>query len=260
MIDTHSHIYLEEFSGEEDAVVSRAKEAGVSHIILPNVDFEDFERMHALHSRYPEYTSMAMGLHPTSVTEDYAQDLDRTLEEIYRHRDKYVAVGEIGMDLYWDEQFKAQQEAVLKAQLTVANECSLPVIIHCRKALREMLDVLDMTATHYTPMVMHSFTGTAEEVREIRRRSDKCEFYFGMNGICTFKKANLENTILEIGIEHILTETDSPYLAPVPNRGKRNESAYVRFVLNKLSEVFSKSIEEMDSITTTNAKRLFGLK
>ncbi len=260
MIDTHSHIYLEEFAGEEDAVVSRAKDAGVSHIILPNVDFEDFERMHTLHSKYPEYTSMAMGLHPTSVTKDYHRDIERTLEEIYSHCGEYVAVGEIGMDLYWDEQFKTYQEEVLKAQLTAANECSLPVIIHCRKALAEMLKVIDTTAVHYTPMVMHSFTGTVDEVRQIRRRSDKCEFYFGINGICTFKKANLENTILEIGLEYILTETDSPYLAPVPNRGKRNESAYVRFVLNKLSEIFSKSVEEMDAITTANAKRLFGLK
>lgn len=257
MIDTHSHIYLPEFDEDRDAVIMRAQEAGVKHIILPAVDFESFPAMWKLHDKYPEYTSLAMGLHPTSVNKYFKTPLEHTLMNIFGSQE-YVAVGEIGLDLYWSQEFLEEQVFVFMEQMMAARQIDLPVIIHCRNAIYEILAMFaDILKEHFPPIVFHSFTGTPKEVQMIRSFGKHTEFYFGINGISTFKKANLDATIKEIGLEHLLLETDSPYLAPVPYRGKRNESAYVAQVCKKVAEVLGVSYEEVDEITTRNANSIF---
>lgn len=254
MIDTHTHVYLEEFNTDRHEAMQRAINAGLQHLIFPNVDFETFDAMHDLHNQYPKFTSMAMGLHPTSITSDYTSDLQRTIDEI--EKGGYVAVGEVGMDLYWDKTFEKQQREILKAQLKIADKLSLPVIIHCRDALKEILEVLDDCKSFMPQLIFHSFTGTAEEVKEIRKHGD---VYFGINGIVTFKNAKLDDTVMEIGLNRLLLETDSPYLAPVPKRGRRNESAYLPFIAEKIGDILSVEKEKVDEVTSSNAISLFKL-
>lgn len=254
MIDTHTHIYQEEFDADRSEVVARAQEAGVRHIILPNVDFESYDAMMALHNEYPEYTSVAMGFHPTSVNADYEHDLQRTLDCI--RQGGWVAVGEVGMDLYWDKTFVEQQKVVLATQMELARNLGLPVIIHCRDAVKETLDVIDSFHGDIPQIVFHSFTGTPDEVKEIRKRGD---IHFGINGIVTFKNGHLEETAKEVGINRLMLETDSPYLAPVPKRGRRNESSFVPYVANKLSEIFDISVDKVSEITDETAIKFFNL-
>lgn len=254
MIDTHTHIYLEEFDEDRDQVMQRAFDAGVDFLIFPNVDFDTFHAMQELHNKYPKNTAMAMGLHPTSVGNDFEITLMRTLEEI--DKGGYVAVGEIGMDLYWDKTFAEQQKIVLQEQLRKASELSLPAIIHCREALKEIAEVFDSCDFALPRMVFHSFTGTANEIRTLRNYGD---FYFGFNGIATFKNSHIEDTIREATPDRVLLETDSPYLAPVPYRGKRNESAFLPKVAEKLALVFDMPIDDLIKKTTDNTHDLFNI-
>lgn len=252
MIDTHTHLYLEEFDADRDDVMSRALESGVSHMILPNVDLTTIVPLHNLHDKYPNCTSMAMGLHPTEVNGDWREQLD-IIEKYFALRD-YVAVGEIGIDLYWDKTYHEEQKRVLDTQLHWAQERNLPVILHCREGLDAILEVFDEYAGTLPQGVFHSFCGTAEDVKRIRERGD---FYFGINGIVTFKKSQIPEVLPEIGIERILFETDSPYLAPVPNRGKRNESSNIPHICRCIASHLGLSEDEASRITDENAKRLF---
>ncbi|MDD2962137.1 MAG: TatD family hydrolase [Muribaculaceae bacterium] len=254
MIDTHTHIYLEEFNDDRNEVINRAINAGVEHIILPNVDFDTFDAMHELHEDYPQFTSMAMGLHPTSIDNYFQSLLSQTMQEIIKG--DYIAVGEIGMDLYWDRTYEIEQRIALEQQLEVAAQQKLPVIIHCREAFKEILQVFDRCMFPLPQMVFHSFTGTAEQVETLRKYGD---FYFGINGIVTFKNAKLDEMVRKVGIDRILLETDSPYLAPVPNRGKRNESAFVVNIANKIAEILGLSLAEVECATNKNAHTLFPL-
>lgn len=254
MIDTHTHIYLEEFNDDRTETMQRAIDAGVSHLIFPNVDFDTFDDMQRLHQQFPAYTSMAMGLHPTSITPTYKDDLARTLTEI--RRGGYVAVGEVGMDLYWDKTYEAQQREILKAQLDVAYELGLPVIIHCREAIAQTLQVIDTCGDKLPRIVFHSFTGSANDIAEIRKRGD---IYFGVTGIITFKNAHLDDMVSAIGIDRLLLETDSPYLAPVPKRGRRNESSFLPHIAQKVADIYSLSIEEVSLRTDKNASTFFNL-
>lgn len=255
-IDTHTHLYLEDFGGETGALeaVDRAVAAGIGRMIFPNVDCSTVEPMKLVQSRRPDVIAMAMGLHPTEVKEDWRERLDEIRCEFGSVAGRYVAVGEIGIDLYWDTTFAEAQMQVLEAQMHWAREASLPVIIHCRDGLDAVLEVLQ--AFPEAKGVMHSFGGTVVDVERIRRTVD---FYFGINGIVTFKNCSLRSVLPAIGPGRMLLETDSPYLAPVPHRGKRNESAYLPLIAAHIAESIGMDIEEVASVTTANATGLFAL-
>ncbi len=252
MIDTHSHLYLEEFDNDRTEAMQRAVAAGLRHLILPNVDLETVEPMLQLHKQYPKYTSIAMGLHPTSVGENFREDLEKTCELL--DSCSCVAVGEVGIDLYWDTTYKEQQMEAFDTQLHWAEERHLPVIIHCREGLQTIADVFRNFSGTLPSCVFHSFGGTNDDVELIRSFGD---FYFGINGVVTFKNSKLSETLPAIGLARILLETDCPYLTPVPHRGKRNESAYVPYIAQKVADTLGVSIDEVSETTDRNAQNLF---
>jgi len=252
LIDSHSHIYSEEFDEDRAEVIERAKSVGVTKLILPNVDAASLQRMLKTEAEYPAYCYAAIGLHPTSVNEDFNSELELVKTELER-RD-YVAIGEIGIDLYWDKQFLNEQITVFRRQLEWALEYNLPVIIHVRDSFNETMKVLNEFAGKGLKGVFHSFTGTADDAAQI---IDFGGFYMGINGIVTFKNSGLSAVVEQIGIEHLLLETDAPYLTPAPYRGKRNESAYLGLICKKMAEIFGKSEKEIDEITTRNVNNLF---
>lgn len=254
LVDTHTHLYLEEFEEGGTTAVRRALDAGIGHMIMPNVDTDTIGPMKRLHAEFPEVTSMAMGLHPTEVGEEWEEALARTTDEFLDSPDSYVAIGEIGMDLYWDATFVRQQMEVLDRQLTLAREHGKPVIIHCRESLDPLLEVME--GHRGLTGVMHSFSGTPTDVDRVRRVAD---LYFGINGIVTFKNSKLAQTLPEITTERLLLETDSPYLAPVPKRGKRNESAYLVHTAAFVAAALGLTPEQTAAITTLNARQLFSV-
>ena len=251
LTDTHTHLYLDDFSPSNEEAVIRAVDAGVGMMIFPNVNLSTVAPMLALHEKFPDSTRVAFGLHPTEVNAQWHKDL----EAIPLDRADAVAIGEIGMDLYWDKTFEAEQMEAFRAQCVKAVELDLPVIIHQREALPQTLEVL-RSLPEIPRGVFHSFTGTADDVKLIRKVGD---FYFGINGIVTFKNARIRDVLPEIGIERILLETDSPYLAPVPHRGKRNESSFLPHIAGYVAQSMGLSAEEVADITTENAKQLFRL-
>lgn len=253
IVDTHTHLYLPEFDVPE-AAVKRALDAGVGHMVFPNVDLTTVEPMLALHERFPSVTSVAMGLHPTEVNDNWMDDLDKIERELKSGRN-YVAVGEIGIDLYWESKYRSQQRDALARQIAWANELVLPVILHCREGLDDLLDVLK-SGNAAVNGVFHSFGGTADDVARIRETGD---FYFGINGIVTFKNSKLREVLPVIGVDRLLLETDAPYLAPVPNRGKRNESSFIVHTAAYVASALGIDREELEEITTANARRLFRL-
>ena len=254
MIDTHSHIYDEVFDDDRSEVINRAKSVGVERIILPNVDSESLPRMLSLEAQYPDYCFVAVGLHPTSVKENYKEELLLVRSELERR--KWIAIGEIGIDLYWDKTFYNEQVIVLQQQIEWALEYNLPVIIHVRDSFRETMTALALYKNSGLRGTFHSFTGTLENAEEILSFGG---FKLGVNGIVTFKNSGLNDVIRHVSLEHILLETDAPYLTPVPFRGKRNESAYVDYVCEKLAETYRVSKQEIDRITTKNAVELFSI-
>lgn len=255
IIDTHTHPYLPNFDSDREEIMSRAAEAGVSHIILPNVDLSTIAPMRSLHSLYPSTTFMAMGLHPTEVGESWRDDMAMIDEEWARNRSDYIAVGEVGVDLYWDKTFREAQMQVFEMQARRAAESDLPLIIHCREALDCTLEVLQ-GLERKPQAVFHSFGGTPRDVDRVRATGD---FYFGINGVVTFKNARLDNTVCEIGAERLLLETDAPYLAPVPHRGRRNEPAYIVDTRDRVALALGIAPSEVEDATTASAKSLFRL-
>lgn len=253
IVDTHTHLYLPEFESPL-AAVERAIGAGVGHMVFPNVDLSTIEPMLALHKLYPGNTSVAMGLHPTEVGDDWESVLAR-IESEFDSTCKFVAVGEIGIDLYWDKTYRLQQREVFRRQVNLAADRGLPVIIHCREGLDDVLDVLSSVERLPTG-VFHSFGGSVADVERIRSIGD---FYFGINGIVTFKNSSLRDVLPAIGIDRLLLETDSPYLAPVPHRGKRNESAFIVHTAAYVANVLCLSQQDVHDITTANASSLFNL-
>ena len=252
MIDTHSHIYAEEFDSDRAEVIARAKAAGITKIILPNVDSESLPRMLQLESEYPGYCFAAIGLHPTSVKENYAEELAIVKKELERR--EYIAIGEIGIDLYWDKSFLKEQIHVFAQQIEWALEYNLPVIIHVRDSFRETMDVLEQFRGKGLEGVFHSFTGTIDQATEI---IDFGGFYIGINGIITFKNSGLDAVVQQIDPRYLLLETDAPYLTPAPFRGKRNESEYLTLVATKLANTFNMNFNQLTKITTENAYKLF---
>lgn len=253
IIDTHSHLYLEQFNEDIDDVISRSKEAGVQNILLPNIDLESINPMRKLYQKDPDYFSMALGLHPTSVGSDYENELNSVLKEF--NSDDFVAIGEIGIDLYWDKTFFKQQQDVLDIQLTLAIENDLPVIIHSRNSFDEIIDVMNPHFRKGVRGVFHCFPGDHKQARYVVDNG----FYIGIGGVLTYKKSNMTEVIENIPIERILLETDAPYLSPVPKRGKRNEPGYLYYIVDKMSEILDVDRDEICHQTTVNAKELFGL-
>lgn len=252
MIDTHSHIYSEEFDADRTEVVRRAKDAGVERIIMPNVDSESLQRMLDTEKQYPDYCYAAIGLHPTSVEENYRDVLDLVRSELERR--KYVAVGEIGLDFYWDKTFIQEQVIAFQTQVEWALEYNLPIIIHVRNSHKETIEALKPFKSKGLKGVFHCFIGGRKEADEIFASGD---FLLGIGGVVTFKNSGLAENLKDIPLQKLLLETDSPYLTPTPYRGKRNESAYMALVCNKLAEVYGIPIEAIDRITTRNADNLF---
>ena len=252
MIDTHSHIYSEEFDTDSAEVIQRAKDIGVQHIILPNVDSESLPRMLQLEAEYPDFCYACIGLHPTSVNTEYKNELKLVESELERR--KYLAIGEIGIDLYWDKSFLNEQVIVFQQQLEWALKYNLPVIIHVRNSFAETMEAMKPFLGKGLKGVFHSFTGTKHEAQEIINLGG---FLLGINGIVTFKNSGLDKTLTNIDIQNIILETDSPYLTPVPFRGKRNESAYINIIAECVSGIYNLNKTEVIETTTRNAKILF---
>lgn len=255
MIDTHSHIYSAEFDNDRPQVMQRAIEAGVTHIVLPNENLESVQRLLDTQVQWPDHISLAVGLHPEEVRDDWSDVLDRMEPILVRH--SWAAIGEVGIDLYWDKTWRHQQMQALERQLGWCVDRRLPFIIHCREALDEVLDVLGQFRGQMPQGVFHCFTGTPHEVDRIRLVGD---FYFGIGGVLTFKKSTLPEALPVIGLDRIVLETDSPYMAPVPHRGQRNESAYVADVARCMATHLGTDLGEVDRVTTDNALRLFPIQ
>lgn len=251
LIDTHSHIFSEEFSTDVDEVVERAVESGVKKIVLPNVDSSSIKNMLDLSDAYPNVCYPLIGLHPTSVKEDYEEELE--IVSYWLKKRTFKGIGEIGIDLYWDSSFLDEQIFVFRQQLRWAKELNLPVVIHVRDSFDETFQVLEEEVDENLKGVFHSFTGSAEQAQKITSWG----FKLGVNGIVTFKNGGLDKVLPHVDLKHLVLETDSPYLAPVPFRGKRNESAYLVNVQKKVADIYNVSENEVAQITTQNAYELF---
>ena len=252
-IDTHAHLYDEAFTNEEDSAIERALEAGVNRIIFPDIDSQTRDVMFALADRHEGVVFPCLGLHPTSIDAGWEREL--SLLEGYLSK-KIWAVGEIGMDCYWSREFIREQQEALRIQLEMAARLDLPVIIHSRESTELIINVIKECKHLSLRGVFHAFSGSAETFRELQKLGD---WYVGIGGVLTYKKASIAETVKQIPLERILLETDSPYLTPAPHRGKRNESSYIPFVAGKLSELTGRDIGEIAAITTENAEKLFGI-
>lgn len=254
LVDTHSHLFLEDFEKDLFQVIERARAAGITHIFMPNIDKETIQPMLSVAETYKGYCFPMIGLHPTSVDVDYREQLHLIEEELSGvHR--YIAVGEIGMDLYWSDSFRKEQQEVFARQLEWALHYDLPVVIHCREAFEQIYEIMNSYKSTSLRGVFHSFTGSvADAVRALEYEN----FYLGINGVLTFKKSHLPELLKEnVPLDRVLLETDSPYLAPVPNRGRRNETSYMVEILKKLSEIYDVLPERVAEITSINALNLF---
>jgi len=253
LIDTHTHIYLPEFDDDRDEVIRRAVESGVVKLLMPNIDMDSVYKMLSVESRYPGICFPMIGLHPTSVKKDSTSQLNK-LENLAANF-KFYAIGEIGIDLYWDQSYLNEQITAFKRQVKYAIDSDLPVVIHSRDSFKEVFNALEEFRGSGLKGVFHAFTGSLEDAR----KAVGMGFKLGIGGIVTFRNSGLDKIVKETGIENIILETDSPYLAPVPHRGKRNESSYLCIVNNKIAELFGITVEEAAEITCSNSVKLFGL-
>ena len=254
MIDTHSHIFSEEFKEDLSEVIARAKEIGVEKIFMPNIDDTSVEDMLNVCQAYPDYCFPMIGFHPTSVEGPDAIYKVREMKKHLVEGHPYIAVGEVGLDLYWDKTWLKEQQLILDEQIQWALEWNLPLVIHCREAFPELFQVLEPYKHTELTGVFHSFTGTVDEARELM---DYSRFMIGINGVVTFKKSTLPEVLQEVPLTKLVLETDSPYLAPVPFRGKRNETSYVKRVAMKLAELYGMENGEVERQTTENALKVF---
>jgi len=252
LIDSHTHLFLEEFDSDRELVIKRAMEVGIQQFCLPNIDKETIEHLNCTADQYPACCYPMMGLHPTSVKTNYQRDLEVIKAELTKR--KYIAIGEIGLDLYWDQTFINEQIAAFEEQLRWSIEWNLPVAIHTREAFPQVFESLYKVGVDRLRGVFHSFGGTREELEEIALCKN---FMIGINGVITYKKADFRDYLPLFPLERIILETDSPYLPPVPYRGKRNEPAYLLNVAVKLAEVYNLSVERIAETTTKNVRRLF---
>ena len=263
LTDTHSHIYAEEFDADRDDVVARAEQAGVGLILLPAIDKESYDRQEALAASRPDLFRQMMGLHPTSVGEDYRSDLELAHDKLFSNPDKYIGIGEVGLDFYWDTTYRRQQIEALELQTGWAQELGKPIVLHLRNgkdggadtdAYAEVFRLLERCA-YRGRGIMHCFSGTMADAE----RAAELGFLIGIGGSLTYKKSTLPDIVRALPLESIVLETDSPFLAPVPYRGRRNESAYVSIVAQKVAEIKDISNDEVAEVTTANACQLFAI-
>jgi len=252
-IDTHAHLYVSAFDEDRDAMIARAKEAGVAQFVLPAIDAETTAAMHALKKKYPSEMHLMIGLHPTHVNATMEDQLAHVWEQLNTH--DFVAVGEIGMDLYWDKTYQSAQQEAFARQIGWALKYDLPIVIHCREAFDEIFEVLEGINDSRLRGIFHCFTGNIDQAQ----RAINFNMLLGIGGVATFKNSGLAETIAEVPLHHIVLETDAPYLAPMPHRGKRNESSYLPFIAAKLAIQYNVSIEKIAKTTSQNAKTVFGI-
>ncbi len=251
LIDTHSHIYSDDFSSDLDEVVQNAYNNGVKKIILPNIDSGSIKRLIDLSNSYPHICYPLMGLHPTSVDADYKEELQAM--EYWLDKQKIYGIGEIGIDLHWETEFINEQKEAFRHQIKLAKTNSLPVVIHVRNSFNEVYSIIKEEQDGSLEGVFHCFTGNTEEAKKIIDQG----FLLGIGGVLTFKNSNLGEILQNVDLKHLVLETDSPYLAPVPKRGRRNESSFLVYIAQKLAEVYHVPVEEVAEITTANARNLF---
>jgi TatD DNase family protein len=253
LIDTHAHLYSKEFDKDIDEVIVRARDNGLSHILLPNIDIESINQLNKLVNRDDVFLKRMMGLHPCSVKDDFKDQLSYIKNELIT---KYCkAVGEIGIDLYWDKTFQIQQEDAFLEQCQWSIDYNLPIVIHSRESTDRIMQLIKTNFNSQLRGVFHCFVGDEKQAHDIIDLG----FYLGIGGVVTFKNSDLRNQLINVPLNRILIETDSPYLAPVPFRGKRNESSYITNVVDELSKIYSLTIEKVSEITTKNALQLFNL-
>ncbi len=250
--DTHTHLYSKEFSEDRREVIERAMEEGITRFFIPAIDSSHTDSMYELEKNYPDNIFLMMGLHPTSVGKDYKEELLH-IEEQFKKRNFY-AVGEIGIDLYWDKSLLKEQQEAFKQQINLAKQYRLPIVIHCREAFQEVFEVLETEKGNDLFGIFHCFTGTFEDAE----RAISYNMKLGIGGVVTFKNGGLDKFLAEIPLRHLVLETDSPYLAPAPFRGKRNESSYLKYIIKKVAELYGVSEEEVARVTTQNSKDVFG--
>lgn len=251
-VDTHTHLFVEQFNEDREEVVQRAMDAGVEVMLLPNIDLESIPQMNALAAKYPNNCFPMMGLHPGSVNENWQETLKTIEKELFEN--KYIAVGEIGIDLYWSREFEEAQKEVFRQQVLWAKELGKPIVIHAREAFDEIFEIIDELNDECLTGIFHCFTGTLEQANHV---IDYGGFKMGLGGVLTYKKTGLDKVIENVDLKHLVLETDSPYLPPTPYRGKRNESSYLLHIAEKLADVQSITLKQVAEVTTQNAKEIF---
>jgi TatD DNase family protein len=251
--DTHTHLYSEQFDNDRTEMIHRALKAGVSRFFIPAIDSNYYNAMISLETAFPDNIFLMMGLHPTHVGENFEEELNFVKQQLGARN--FYAVGEIGIDLYWDKTFLKQQQQAFKTQIQWAKEKNLPIVIHCRDAFDEIFEVLEDVKDNQLFGIFHCFSGDLEQAKKAISFNMK----LGIGGVVTFKNGKIDQFLNEIPLEHIVLETDAPYLAPTPYRGKRNESSYITKVLDKLVEIYNVPAQEIAQITTENSKKIFGI-
>jgi TatD DNase family protein len=251
--DTHTHLYSEEFDQDRNEMIQRAIDAGVTRFFIPAIDSTCTEAMYELEKNHPDHVFLMMGLHPTYVKDNYLEELQHVENELAKR--KFYAIGEIGIDLYWDKTHLPQQQIAFRTQIQWAKKYKLPIVIHCREAFDEIFDILEEEKSPELFGIFHCFSGTHEQAL----RAISYNMKLGIGGVVTFKNGKIDQFLNQIDLKHIVLETDSPYLAPIPYRGKRNESGYLVNVVDKLSQIYRLSANEIARITTDNSKVIFGI-
>lgn len=251
--DTHTHLYSEEFDQDRDEMIQRAINAGVSRFFIPAIDSTCTKAMYELEKNYPDNVFLMTGLHPTYVKENYLEELMHVENELEKR--KFYAIGEIGIDLYWDKTHLEEQQIAFRSQIRWAKKYKLPIVIHCREAFDEIFDILEDEKSADLFGIFHCFSGTYEQAL----RAISYNMKLGIGGVVTFKNGKIDQFLNQIDLKHIVLETDSPYLAPIPFRGKRNESSYLVNVVDKLAQIYGLSANEIAEVTTQNSKAIFGI-
>ena len=251
--DTHTHLYSEAFDEDRDEMISRALAAGITRFFVPAIDSTYSESMYALERKYPTHVFLMMGVHPTHIKDNYKEELDHVTQALETR--KFVAIGEIGIDLYWDKSTLKKQQDAFRIQIQLAKRYKLPIVIHCRDAFDEVFEILEEEKSEDLFGIFHCFTGTLEQAQQAISYNMK----LGIGGVVTFKNGKIDQFLSQIDLKHIVLETDAPYLAPVPYRGKRNESVYIIEVLEKLSSIYGLSAKNVAEITTKNSKDIFNI-
>lgn len=253
--DSHTHLYAEEFDGDREAMMHRAEQNEVLHLLLPAIDSAYHEKMLKVTADFPHLCFPMMGLHPTSVKQNYRDELEIVSGYLSNHALKFWALGEIGIDLYWDKTFEAEQRIAFSDQLDLALEHDLPVVIHTRNSMDIVLEILESRNNRLIRGVFHCFSGNTEQAK----RATGLGFMLGIGGVVTYKNSGLQAVVENIAVEHLLLETDAPWLTPVPHRGQRNEPSYIPIIAQKIADIKAISLENVAETTTTNALKLFGI-